>query len=32
MPTLFASAAIMVALGFVCARLLKQRAPSDART
>ncbi|MGY2936219.1 putative MFS family arabinose efflux permease [Bradyrhizobium sp. GM6.1] len=30
MPTLFASAAIMVALGFACARLLKQRAPSDA--
>jgi predicted MFS family arabinose efflux permease len=31
MPTLSASAVIMVALGFVCARLLKQRAPSDAR-
>ncbi|MBR0993775.1 MFS transporter [Bradyrhizobium japonicum] len=31
MPTLFASAAIMIVLGFVCARLLKQRAPSDAR-
>ncbi|PSO14497.1 MFS transporter [Bradyrhizobium sp. MOS003] len=31
MPTLFASAAIMVVLGFVCARLLKQRAPADAR-
>ena len=31
MPTLFASAAIMVVLGFVCARLLKQRAPGDAR-
>jgi predicted MFS family arabinose efflux permease len=30
MPTLLVSAAIMVALGFVCARLLKQRAPSDA--
>ena len=31
MPTLFASAAVMVVLGVVCARLLKQRAPSDAR-
>jgi len=31
MPTLFASALIMVVLGFVCARLLKQRAPADAR-
>ena len=31
MPTLFASAAIMVVLGIVCARLLKPRAPSDAR-
>jgi predicted MFS family arabinose efflux permease len=31
MPTLFASAVIMVVLGFVCARLLKQRAPADAR-
>src|SRR5947209_5186283 len=30
-PTLLVSAAIMVVLGFVCARLLKQRAPSDAR-
>ncbi|MGY8634014.1 MFS transporter [Bradyrhizobium sp. 14AA] len=30
-PTLIASAAIMVALGLVCARLLKPRAPSDAR-
>ena len=30
-PTLLASAAIMVALGLACARLLKQRAPSDAR-
>lgn len=30
-PTLLASAAIMVMLGLVCARLLKQRAPSDAR-
>ncbi len=29
--TLSASAAIMVLLGLVCARLLKQRAPSDAR-
>jgi len=31
MPTLLASAAIMVMLGLVCARLLRQRAPSDAR-
>ncbi|WP_439368324.1 MFS transporter [Bradyrhizobium sp. PMVTL-01] len=31
MPTLLASAAIMVVLGLVCARLLKPRAPSDAR-
>jgi predicted MFS family arabinose efflux permease len=30
-PTLVASAAIMVVLGLVCARLLKQRAPADAR-
>src|SRR4051812_19724978 len=30
-PTLLVSAAIMVILGLVCARLLKQRAPSDAR-
>ncbi|MGX1323045.1 DHA1 family inner membrane transport protein [Bradyrhizobium sp. USDA 377] len=30
-PTLLASAAIMVVLGLVCAWLLKQRAPSDAR-
>ena len=29
-PTLLASAVIMVVLGLVCARLLKQRAPSDA--
>src|SRR5215471_427742 len=29
-PTLLASAAIMVVLGLTCARLLKQRAPSDA--
>lgn len=31
MPTLLVSAAIMVVLGLVCARLLKQRAPADAR-
>jgi MFS family permease len=30
-PTLVVSAAIMVVLGLVCARLLKQRAPADAR-
>ncbi|MBR0775763.1 MFS transporter [Bradyrhizobium diazoefficiens] len=30
-PTLLASAAIMVVLGLACAKLLKQRAPSDAR-
>jgi predicted MFS family arabinose efflux permease len=30
-PTLLASAAIMVVLGLVCARLLKPRAPSDAQ-
>ncbi|MCP3470197.1 MFS transporter [Bradyrhizobium sp. CCGUVB1N3] len=30
-PTLFASAGIMVVLGLVCARLLRQRAPADAR-
>jgi predicted MFS family arabinose efflux permease len=30
-PTLLASAAIMVVLGIVCARLLRPRAPSDAR-
>jgi predicted MFS family arabinose efflux permease len=30
-PTLFASAAIMLVLGLVWSRLLKQRAPSDAR-
>ncbi|MBR1168843.1 MFS transporter [Bradyrhizobium sp. DASA03005] len=30
-PTLLASAAIMVVLGLVCARMLRQRAPSDAR-
>jgi predicted MFS family arabinose efflux permease len=31
-PTLFTSAAIMVALGFVCARLLRQLKPADARS
>jgi predicted MFS family arabinose efflux permease len=31
-PTLLASACVMVALGFACARLLRQRAPADART
>ncbi|WP_128925921.1 MFS transporter [Bradyrhizobium guangxiense] len=30
LPTLLVSAAIMVVLGLVCARLLRQRAPSDA--
>ncbi|UWU89568.1 hypothetical protein [Bradyrhizobium sp. CB1015] len=30
-PTLLASAAIMVVLGLLCARLLRQRALSDAR-
>ena len=30
-PTLLTSAAIMVALGFVCARLLRQTRPADAR-
>jgi predicted MFS family arabinose efflux permease len=30
-PTLLTSAAIMVALGIVCARLLRQRRPADAR-
>jgi predicted MFS family arabinose efflux permease len=29
-PTLLTSAAIMVALGFACARLLRQRKPADA--
>jgi predicted MFS family arabinose efflux permease len=29
-PTLFSSAAIMIALGFVCARLLRQTKPADA--
>jgi hypothetical protein len=31
MPTLLVSAAIMVVLGLLCAQLLKQRAPADAR-
>lgn len=31
MPTLIMSAAIVVVLGFVCSRLLKQRVPSDAQ-
>jgi len=31
MPTLFTSALIMAVLGLFCARLLKQRAPADAR-
>src|SRR5579871_490702 len=30
-PTLLASAAIIVALGFACARLLRQRPPADAK-
>lgn len=30
MPTLLASSAIMIALGFVCARLLRQTRPADA--
>jgi predicted MFS family arabinose efflux permease len=30
-PTLLASACVMVALGLACARLLRQRAPADAR-
>ncbi len=30
MPTLGASAVVMVVLGLVCARLLKPRAPADA--
>jgi predicted MFS family arabinose efflux permease len=29
-PTLFAAAAAMIALGFACSRLLKQRLPADA--
>jgi predicted MFS family arabinose efflux permease len=29
-PTLLASAAVMIALGLACARLLKQRRPADA--
>jgi predicted MFS family arabinose efflux permease len=31
MPTLFTAAAVMIALGFVCARLLRQSRPADAR-
>jgi predicted MFS family arabinose efflux permease len=31
-PTLLAAAAVMVALGFACARLLRQRLPADAAT
>jgi len=31
MPTLLAAAAVMIALGFACARLLRQRLPTDAR-
>ncbi len=30
MPTLLAAAAVMIALGFACARLLKHRTPADA--
>jgi predicted MFS family arabinose efflux permease len=30
MPTLFAAAGAMIALGFACSRLLKQRLPADA--
>jgi predicted MFS family arabinose efflux permease len=30
MPTLFAAASAMIALGFACSRLLKQRLPADA--
>jgi len=30
MPTLLAAAAAMIALGLVCARLLKHRTPADA--
>jgi predicted MFS family arabinose efflux permease len=29
MPTLFAAAGAMIALGFACSRLLKQRLPAD---
>ena len=29
-PTLLGAAVVMIALGFVCARLLRQRAPADA--
>jgi DHA1 family inner membrane transport protein len=31
-PTLIASACVMVALGFACAALLRQRPPADAAT
>jgi hypothetical protein len=31
LPTLLAAAGVMIALGSVCARLLRQRAPADAR-
>jgi predicted MFS family arabinose efflux permease len=31
-PTLLAAASVMVALGFACARLLRQRLPADAAT
>jgi predicted MFS family arabinose efflux permease len=30
LPTLFTAAAVMIALGFACARLLRQRLPADA--
>jgi predicted MFS family arabinose efflux permease len=30
-PALFAAASVMVVLGLICARLLRQRAPADAR-
>jgi predicted MFS family arabinose efflux permease len=30
LPTLLTAAGVMIALGFVCARLLRQRAPADA--
>ena len=29
-PTLFAAASVMILLGFVCARLLRPRRPTDA--
>jgi len=32
LPTLFAAAAVMIALGLACARLLRQRLPADAAT